>query len=128
MFVIGMQGDQGSLQFPTSSTAPLPDDMKRDFFLFVACWFKDPPGNWGYGFEFTVNPMPFRDMSGFPYPETESYPYDSEHMQYLREYNTRVRTAPNPSVSSFTIWATIVIMLIAITDGCALAYFKKRKW
>jgi hypothetical protein len=128
MFVIGMQGDQVSLKFPTASIVPLEDGMERDFFLFVACWFKDPPGNWGYGFDFTVGPMPFRNMTGFPYSDIESYPYDVMHMQYLREYNTRVRTAPNPSMSSLTIWATAVITLITVTDAGVLAYFKKRKW
>jgi hypothetical protein len=128
MFVIGMQGDQVSLKFPTASIVPLEDGMERDFFLFVACWFKDPPGNWGYGFDFTVDPMPFRNMTGFPYSDIESYPYDVMHMQYLREYNTRVRTAPNPSMSSLTIWATAVITLITVTDAGVLAYFKKRKW
>jgi hypothetical protein len=94
MFVIGMQGDRVSLKFPTADLPPLEDGMERDVFLFVACWFKDPPGNWGYGFEFTVNPLPFRSMSGFPYPSTESYPYDSEHLAYLLEYNTRVINVP----------------------------------
>ena len=127
MFVIGMQGDQVSLQFPTASIAPLQDGMERDFFLFVACWFKDPPGNWGYGFDFTVNPMPFRNMTGFPYPDTESYPSDAAHMQYLREYNTRVRTAPNPPLSSLAIWATTVAILIVAVDLGVLVYFKKRR-
>jgi hypothetical protein len=126
MFVIGMQGDQASLQFPTANLAPLEDGMERDFFLFVACWFKDPPGNWGYGFEFTVDLLPFRNMSGFPYPDTESYPYDDAHLQYLQEYNTRERKAPSPSLSSLTIWATAVIILIAVVDLGVLVYFKKR--
>ena len=127
IFVIGMQGDQVSLQFPTASLAPLEDGMERDYFLFVACWFKDPPGNWGYGFDFTVDPMPFRNMSGFPYPSSESYPQDDAHLQYLRDYNTRERIAPNPPLSSLTIWATIVAVLIAVVDLGVLVYFKKRK-
>jgi len=90
MYVIGRQGDQVKLEFPTANlTAPAPG-MVRDYFLFVACWFKDPPGEWGYGFTFTVDPMPFMAMSGFPYPADESYPYDAAHLAYLKEYNTRV--------------------------------------
>ena len=89
MFAIGRQGDQVSLQFPVDGLSPLEDGMERDFFMFVACWFKDPPGNWGYGFDFTVEPLPFRSMSGFPYPDTENYPSDLAHTSYLREYNTR---------------------------------------
>jgi hypothetical protein len=127
MFVIGMQGDQVALQFPTSSLAPIKDGMKRDFFLFVACWFKDPPGNWGYGFDFTVDQLPFQQMSGFPYPATESYPYDDAHLQYLSEYNTRVRTTPSRALSSLAIWATAVLILIAVVDLGVLVYFKKRR-
>jgi len=129
MFVIGRQGDQVSLRFPTSGLAPLEEGMERDYFLFVAFWFKDPPGNWGYGFDFTVEPLPFRNMTGFPYPPTESYPYDEAHLQYLREYNTRVVKAPTESLTlgSFASWAIGVAALIAVVDLGAVAYFKKRK-
>ena len=94
MFVIGIQGDKISLKFPTADLPPLEDGMERSFFLFVACWFKDPPGNWGYGFEFTVDPLPFQNMSGFPYPPTESYPSSEEYVRYLKEWNTRVVNVP----------------------------------
>jgi hypothetical protein len=90
MFVIGRQGDQVELQFSTANlTAPEPG-MTRDYFLFVACWFKDPAGKWGYGFDFTVDPLPFMAMSGFPYGSSETYPFDAVHLAYLKEYNTRV--------------------------------------
>jgi hypothetical protein len=94
MYVIGRQGDQITLAFPTADLPPVADGMERDYFLFVACWFKDPPGNWGYGFDFTVDPLPFINMSGFPYPSTESYPYDAAHLLYLQEYNTRIINPP----------------------------------
>jgi hypothetical protein len=126
MYVIGKQGDQVSLRFSTAGLAPLEDGMERDFFMFVACWFKDPPGNWGYGFDFTVDPLPFLNMSGFPYPDSESYPSDEAHLQYLREYNTREVTAVTPALSSLTIWVVAVIILIAAVDLGVLAYFKKR--
>lgn len=130
MFVIGMQGDQVSLQFPTTGLPVLEDGLERDFFMFVACWFKDPPGNWGYGFDFAVDPLPFQAMSGFPYPDTESYPYDDEHLQFLQEYNTRVITAPSQSLSiesSLPTWAMVVMMIVAVVDGTILVYFKKRR-
>jgi CARDB len=94
MYVIGLQGDKVTLEFPTADLKPLDEGMERDYFLFVAAWFKDPPGNWGYGFDFTVDPLPFLNMSGFPYPLTESYPFDQAHLQYLQEYNTRVVNPP----------------------------------
>ncbi len=67
MFVIGRQGDQVNMQFSTANLAAPAEGMERDYFFVVACWFKDPPGAWGYGFDFTVDPMPFMAMSGFPY-------------------------------------------------------------
>ncbi len=91
MFVIGRQGDRVMLKFPTADLQPVPEGMVRDYFFFVAAWFKDPPENWGYGFEYTVDPLPFMGMTGFPYPfDQESYPYDATHLAYLQEYNTRV--------------------------------------
>jgi hypothetical protein len=89
-FVIGMQGDKVSLKFPTTDLPQLEEEMERSFFLFVASWFKDEYGNWGYGFDFTVEPLPFQDMTGFPYPSTESHPDDS----YLDEWNTRIINVP----------------------------------
>ena len=90
MFVIGRQGDIVTLEFPTSNLTALARGMVRDYFVFVATWFKDPPGQWGYGFDFTVDSMPFMAMSGYPYLLTESYPYDAAHLAYLKQYNTRV--------------------------------------
>ena len=94
VFVIGMQGDKISIKFPTAELPSLEDGQERSVFLFVACWFKDPPGNWGYGFEFTVDPLPFQNMSGFPYPSSESYPSSQEYVDYLNEWNTRAINIP----------------------------------
>jgi hypothetical protein len=89
MYVIGRQGDQVELQFPVGNLTKLAPGMERDYFLFVACWFKDPPGQWGYGFSFTVNPLPYIGMTGYPYTATQSYPYDAAHIAYLKQWNTR---------------------------------------
>ena len=93
-FVIGKQGDAVSLQFSTVNLTAPAQGMVRDYFLFESTWFKDENGNWGFGFGFTVDPLPFSGMSGFPYPLTESYPYDAEHSNYLSEYNTRMIILP----------------------------------
>ena len=96
-FVIGRQGDAVSLSFPIANLSPLAPGMVRDYFLFEASWFKDMNGNWGYGFGFTVDPLPFHNMSGFPYPlNTESYPNDAAHLSYLQDYNTRILSPPSP--------------------------------
>ncbi|MCW4011261.1 MAG: hypothetical protein NWF05_11705 [Candidatus Bathyarchaeota archaeon] len=94
MFVIGRKGDAVKVQFSTANLTAPAEGMERDYFFFVACWFKVEYANYGFGPEhsgFTVVPLPFHNMTGFPYPlETESYPYDAAHISYLKEYNTRV--------------------------------------
>lgn len=94
MFVIGRQGDQVNMRFSTVDLEPVAEGMERDYYFVVACWFKDPPGAWGYGFDFTVDPMPFLAMSGFPYTSEENYPSDAAHLAYLQQYNTRVIAPP----------------------------------
>jgi hypothetical protein len=94
MFVIGRQGDAVSLLFPTANFQPVAEGMVRDYFFFVSCWFKDENGNWGFGFDFTSDPLPFSTMTGFPYPADEYYPTDAAHQQYLEEWNTRIIAAP----------------------------------
>lgn len=89
-YVIGRQGDSVSLQFNTAAIAPVPAGMERDYFFFVSCWFKVD----GLPYvPFTVDQLPFHNMSAFPYPGTESYPYGA-HWNYLLEYNTRAFNVP----------------------------------
>jgi hypothetical protein len=94
MYVIGRQGDQVNLQFSNANLIAPAEGIERDYFFVVACWFKDPPDAWGYGFDYTVNPLPFIAMTGFPYTATESYPYDAVHLAYLQQYNTRIINTP----------------------------------
>jgi hypothetical protein len=89
-YIIGRQGDSVSLQFNTAKIAPIAEGMERDYFFFVSCWFKVD----GLPYlSFTVEPLPFHNMSAFSYPTTESYPYNA-HWNYLRKYNTRKINVP----------------------------------
>jgi len=89
-FVIGRQGDQIHVLFP-ADLPPQPEGMKRSFFIFVSCWFKVK----GLPYlSFIVDPLPFHKMSCFPYPPTEKYPYDEDHLSYLFTYNTRLIKTP----------------------------------
>ncbi|TRO52743.1 hypothetical protein E2P61_02985 [Candidatus Bathyarchaeota archaeon] len=68
-------------------------------------------------------------MSGFPYPDTESYPSDGAHLQYLREYNTRVVEASSPMATmglSLTTLVAVVAMLMVTVNLGVLVYFKRR--
>jgi hypothetical protein len=96
-FVIGRQGDSVALQFPTGNLTDPEPGMVRSYYFFVACWFKVQYANYGFGpgnDGFTVTPIPFHNMTGFPYPlQTESYPYDADHTSYIQDYNTRMVVA-----------------------------------
>jgi hypothetical protein len=88
-YVIGRQGDEINILFP-ANLDPVPENMERDYFLFASVWFKVD----GLPYlTFTVDPLPFHEMSSFPYPSTESYPY-KDLLDYLLEYNTRTITIP----------------------------------
>jgi len=90
MYVITRQGDEISILF-SADIGSVSEDMELDYFLFASVWFK--VGGLFY-VDFTVDPLPFHAMSCFPYPETEIYPYDADHLSYLSEYNTRTITIP----------------------------------
>ena len=90
-FVIFIQGDQILLEF-NESNVPVPGGKERDFILYTVGYFKQEK----YGMNRTVEPLPFYNMSNYPYPENESYPYDEEHNAYLAEYNTRYCSAECP--------------------------------
>ena len=86
-FVIMHAGDDISLAF---NEVAIPEGMERDYYLLSGAYYK-------LHFvrillnesESRVDPLPFHNMSYYPYPENESYPYDAEHLAYLQEYNTR---------------------------------------
>jgi hypothetical protein len=62
---------------------------KRTFFLYAHGWAKDGEPN--TAFSKTVEPLPFRGMSGYPYTGAERYPDSPQQTEYLREYQTRPR-------------------------------------
>jgi hypothetical protein len=85
MFVIYGKGDELDLKFE------VPDDpapgQKRIFMMYTNGYYKDAKVDVPH----MVEPLPFAEMSGFPYDLTEeSYPDDPEHSQYLQDYNTRI--------------------------------------
>jgi hypothetical protein len=85
-YVIMRHGDQLDLEFPG---APLPPTgWVRSVLLKVDVIMKT------FFFDRDVEPLPFHGMSAYPYPQTESYPHDDSHTQYLRDYNTRVYVMP----------------------------------
>jgi hypothetical protein len=88
--VIGRIGDQVSLRFP-DNLGPVPEGMVRDYFFVGCLWFK---AKWVPSLPFAVNPLPFQAMTSYPYPANETYPFDNEHLEYLRNYSTRTINPP----------------------------------
>ncbi len=78
-------GDEVALEFDPSNLPKLPAGWSRDYFFLVKGYEKDMDFYAADGF--TVEPLPYRAMKGYPYPG--SYPLDRQHLDYLLEYNTR---------------------------------------
>ncbi|MHB8653447.1 MAG: FG-GAP-like repeat-containing protein [Terriglobia bacterium] len=85
--VVMSTGDEITVKFEGRGLPALKPGWKRDFFLYTAGYAKDGEPN--SAFSKVVGPMPFRDMSKYPYTPPEHYPDDAEHQQYMREFETR---------------------------------------
>jgi tetratricopeptide (TPR) repeat protein len=85
-FVVFGTGDEIALEFDPASLPALPAGWTRDYFFLVNGYEKDMDFYAADGF--TVGPLPFRAMGGYPYPGKQ-YPSDREHLDYVLEYNTR---------------------------------------
>jgi hypothetical protein len=81
-FVIMHHGDEIALEF---RYLPVEEGMERDFFLYSWGYYKAR----GYATGSTVEPLPFNEMSSYPYPSNQSFPFDGDHVRYLKQYNTR---------------------------------------
>ena len=85
-YVVFGTGDEIALEFDPAKLPALPSGWTRDYFFLVNGYEKDMDFYAADGF--TVEPLPFQAMSGYPYVKS-SYPMDHEHLDYLLEYNTR---------------------------------------
>jgi len=110
MFVIMNYGDSIHLEFPE---VPVPEGMERHYYFFVDGFFKETFVKYFLNNTVsTVDPLPFHDMTTYPYPENESYPNDLIHRAYLKFWNTRYigsEKAARESSSNFQMETTIGI-------------------
>ena len=86
-FLIMGSGDEVILHYPSTGLPALPAGWKRDFLLLVDGWAKDADANTAYSQ--SVGPLPFHNMSAYPYGKDEHFPDDAAHRDYLRRYQTR---------------------------------------
>ena len=87
MYVILNAGDEMTVEFDVAGLPPLEAGWERDFILYSDGWDKD--GDINTLSSQTVGPLPYHDMSAYPYPDSEKYPETLKHLRYQLEYNTR---------------------------------------
>jgi hypothetical protein len=85
MAVLGA-GDAMTLRFAVPQQRT-PTGWKRDFILHCVGYDKDADLNTIYGQ--TVEPLPFRAMTRYPFGADESYPDSEDYRDYLERYQTR---------------------------------------
>ncbi len=85
--VVMATGDELTARFSGRGLPSLTPGWKRDFFLYAAGYAKDGEPN--TAFSRTVNPLPFRRMSNYPYGPPEHFPESADDRNYMREYETR---------------------------------------
>jgi tetratricopeptide (TPR) repeat protein len=86
-YVIFNAGDEIAIEFDGNTLPKLPEGWTRDYLIYTVGWLKD--GDLNTATSSTVEPLPFHGMTKYPYGNTESYPQDEDHQEYLRTYNTR---------------------------------------
>jgi len=97
-FAVFGSGDEIALDFDPAVLPALPPGWVRDYF-FVANGYEKDMDFYAYH-EDEVGPLPFGGMRGYPYPN-QSFPTDSEHVNYLLEYNTRFMSGKEAGGYSF---------------------------
>ncbi|MBN8733066.1 MAG: tetratricopeptide repeat protein [Acidobacteria bacterium] len=90
--VIMGSGDEAVLRFDGASLPRLGVGMTRSFVLVVEGWAKDQDANTAHSQ--TVEPLPFRGMTGYPYGAGERFPNSEGHLRWREAYNTRPALRP----------------------------------
>jgi Tfp pilus assembly protein PilF len=86
-YVIMGPGDEIAVKFDATRLAAPAASMERTFILVSHAYCKDM--DLYTGTPETLEPLPFRAMSRYPYPSTEHYPDNAEHQRLRAKYNTR---------------------------------------
>jgi len=97
-FAVFGSGDEIALDFDPARLPSLPSGWVRDY-VFVANGYEKDMDFYAYRGD-SVEPLPFRNMRTYPYPE-QSFPLDAEHLNYLLQYNTRFMSGNEASGYSF---------------------------
>src|SRR5262249_20932312 len=104
MYAVMASGDEVTAEFDTAELPALPSGWHRTLLVYADAYEKAMETY--TPFPDTVAPLPFHHMSKFPYPPSEHYPNDLEHLRYLLEYNTRHIDSTAPAKPLFHREAT----------------------
>jgi len=88
LYVVMAPGDETTVSFDADEAPLLEPGWTRTFLLYSDGWIKDADLNTATGA--STAPLPFHEMSRYPYGEDESFPSDAAHEAYLAEYHTRL--------------------------------------
>ena len=99
MVIMG-SGDCLTLRFNADELPELPDGWRRDWLVYLDGWAKDRDPNSINALE--VEPLPFHGMSGYPYPEAETFPDGEVHRRWREEWNTRPARRWLPDLTTTT--------------------------
>jgi tetratricopeptide (TPR) repeat protein len=86
-FAILGSGDEVQLEFDSSRLVPVPAGWTRDYFFYADGFAKDMDFYAAHGY--SVEPLPFHTMRGYPYVGTETFPREGPYLQYQLDMNTR---------------------------------------
>jgi len=92
--VVFGSGEEVALEFDPATLPALPKGWTRDYFFVANGYEKDMDFYAADGS--TVEPLPFRRMGSYPYPQGKSFPLDDAHLDYLLKYNTRYVSGNEP--------------------------------
>jgi hypothetical protein len=95
--VVMATGDAMTLKFKGGKLPPMKPGWKRDFFLYLRGWAKDGEPN--TAFAWTVEPLPFSQMSNYPPGPQDRAPNTGEYRNYIRQYLTRRAPALLPPLA-----------------------------
>ncbi len=95
-FVLMGSGDEVAVEFDAAALPPVPEGWTRDWFFYVDGFAKDM--DFYAAHPFTVTPLPYHAMPGYPYSSDHNYPNRGAHLEDQLEVNTRaVSGRPAPS-------------------------------
>jgi len=86
-FVIMGHGEEVTLRFAADAFGPIPEGQRRTFILKTDSFCKDMDLYTAH--PNTVEPLPFHDMTGYPYGSDERYPDTEKTKRYRNQFNTR---------------------------------------